>query len=131
MEQLLVDCSDVRVRKRRQSPKVSDYLNNFLFKGCCFQAPYETEVLFLVVVPKVAFGLIVLKRIEDAKFHLAEVVNLENTPLKRSDNPRPAKGNEYFFHWIQVNYPIGEARHCLHEGVVRKATHRDPALARS
>ena len=51
-------------------------MNNFLFKGCCFQAPYETEVFFLIVVPKVALGLVVPKRIEDPEFHLAEIVDL-------------------------------------------------------
>ena len=74
----------------------------------------------MVGISEVTRRFVVPKRVEDLKFHLSEVVNLEEISLIGSDHPCSTECNEQFFHRIEIDYPTRKARNRLYKLIVGK-----------
>ena len=98
------------VLENGNASKIPHRAKNLLLEDSGLKMAYKLQVPHAVDVAQVTCSLIVLKWVEDLKFHcLAEVVKLKKSPLERADHTSPAKRDEQLFDGIEINYAIRKA----------------------
>lgn len=119
---------DVLIAQNRQPSEKARSLRHFLLEGCRLKTAYDTEILFLIMVPQVSRSLLILPRIEDLEFHLSEVINLQKTTLEGADHTRSSQCDEEFFDRIEINDATGKTRNRLHKPLVGETANQDASL---